>query len=828
MAKFTALSKRSLNKAKSLRVEVYHTNLEETTGNNWSSFNSKRDTVQSFANQVKQKVAESAGSIGRVGFRSLSTMQSINKSIRSQAQDEFCGVRVLPVIPTTAMVHAENARLVEEGKVYILDEKKINGLKVGIASSMASVVEFLLRRIEQDNRVTPHEEVIRAKNPNYPRSFATSEPTTPFFFENLPSAVLAQILKYLSVFDLASAVRTNRAIYKSYCEYSDDILVTITFSRTPPIETANDGVPDIPGVYGYFWQDGTTPVSDQSRSVGLFYLVDTFGLLFSGYRSPTVKIYDLFGGVHSVEKIASERNALFNELYGTTFLWKNRKFRILGLLNNGDHELVNMDIGAQPCGNECGCGFCFLPRSLYEAFPFHGHLRTLDSALLAFSDWKADYNQKKAAVELLRCATGTEKIMTHMNQIYGNQTRFPPLLINATFPSSFVVPVHPMMHNVGHVSTDVIKLAKKLLFIYNTSKPKSSAQKEYEQKMAAFVGKSEFRNIASKRLEIDKFLEVTEGMISLNHQSLVRACAECNSTVYKSTRLTPVDVIRHGGRALGMFFMAADLSPSFQMNNYWHDFVDHTMFSLRDLAARGLIVRSHIEELGENYLFNFKQYERTMSNHRDNQINGNSAYIFQKSQTVGRPDKNARLFNEVTYMHFELRPCLFTTSYRANALCAFLDRVRNFPYLSRHVQISLADKSVRFLCGVGSDAVDIMCTCGKHTIPSSQHVSLSTVNKTADLFLNIVNEILGKTTPQPLHQQAFKILSLWLQNPFAKKPPRIYTSPLMQAALKLGSSEEKADGDEEGEETTAPSVAPTKPAKTRAAPAKGKPAKKKK
>jgi hypothetical protein len=45
---------------------------------------------------------------------------------------------------------------------------------------------------------------------------------------------------------------------------------------------------------------------------------------------------------------------------------------------------------------------------------------------------------------------GWGKVKTHIHQMFGNPSRVPPLLDGATYPETFIIRIHPIMHNQVH------------------------------------------------------------------------------------------------------------------------------------------------------------------------------------------------------------------------------------------------------------------------------------------------------------------------------------------------------------------------------------------
>jgi hypothetical protein len=136
------------------------------------------------------------------------------------------------------------------------------------------------------------------------------------------------------------------------------------------------------------WEDGTSPITTQSRTIGLVQLVDTEGFLFSGYSTERCTVFDLFGGVYELENLVTWRTENLNQIASITFSFFNRQFQIQAVLLNKDHELANWNSGTGPPAVDCGCAFCFLPRTLYSVFPMTGHVRSLSEALRAFGQMK--------------------------------------------------------------------------------------------------------------------------------------------------------------------------------------------------------------------------------------------------------------------------------------------------------------------------------------------------------------------------------------------------------------------------------------------------------
>jgi hypothetical protein len=175
--------------------------------------------------------------------------------------------------------------------------------------------------------------------------------------------------------------------------------------------------------------------------------VDTEEWLFSGYQTERCEVFDLFGGISKLELLTPWRTLNYNSLATTTFQFADRTFSITAVLLNEDHEIVNWNIGAGPPAVESGCGFCFLPRSLYSVFPMTGYERTLSAGMKTFGEMKEKESEWERAFTVMKNKKGWPKVQTHIHQLFGNPVRIPPLLDGATFNEQFIIRIHPIMHN---------------------------------------------------------------------------------------------------------------------------------------------------------------------------------------------------------------------------------------------------------------------------------------------------------------------------------------------------------------------------------------------
>lgn len=204
-------------------------------------------------------------------------------------------------------------------------------------------------------------------------------------FLELPDDILSKILSFCTFIDICNIRTTCKKIQKITNIEIVEIWKHVTFSGSMQYPKYKDGCWFIPGIFLFFWQDGTTPTTGKSRTIGLIQLVDVYGWLFSGYCTKQYTVFDLFGGVYDLDTIQEWRSNNFNEIYTTTFKWGEKAFNIKSILVNEDHELMNWDSGCSPPALECGCSFCFLPRTIYSVVPMQGFERTLVAGLQAFS-----------------------------------------------------------------------------------------------------------------------------------------------------------------------------------------------------------------------------------------------------------------------------------------------------------------------------------------------------------------------------------------------------------------------------------------------------------
>lgn len=94
------------------------------------------------------------------------------------------------------------------------------------------------------------------------------------------------------------------------------------------------------------------------------------------------------------------------------------------------------------------------------------------------------------------------KVQTHIHQMFGNPSRVPPLLDGATYSESFIMRIHPIMHNQvlvlqslilnshiqGHISHDCTNYIKAHLQMKNVASKVSVARDAVLQEIDKVVG----------------------------------------------------------------------------------------------------------------------------------------------------------------------------------------------------------------------------------------------------------------------------------------------------------------------------------------------------
>jgi hypothetical protein len=126
-------------------------------------------------------------------------------------------------------------------------------------------------------------------------------------------------------------------------------------------------------------------VIDSSACMAYMWLLDPLGHIFTGRRSPPVRIWTLHASLFKLHSVSDIRICELEALLGSEFYVNlDDSFVIKSvIIIIGDHEALAIEMGTLP-SMQCGCHACILPRDLFTVSPCSSAPQNWESAIQNF------------------------------------------------------------------------------------------------------------------------------------------------------------------------------------------------------------------------------------------------------------------------------------------------------------------------------------------------------------------------------------------------------------------------------------------------------------
>jgi len=272
------------------------------------------------------------------------------------------------------------------------------------------------------------------------------------------------------------------------------------------------------------------------------------------------------------------------------------------------------------------------------------------------------------------------------------------------------------------------------------------------------------------------------------YYAVPNSCSELSATLYMCTTMTGQDLARVHGRMLLLWLAMNEWNLlDVTETNYWHDSLSHLVHSLFELSYHGLITVKHIEESGESFLKQLKDYARYRSNGQDNLSTGVLLYEYHKKQ--GKKFKQRKsAFIPVEYHNFAIANCIWKlNAIFANTVITHLESIISYPAIAACIDV--ANDRIIFKTGT-SDKMEIFCLCGQHLSTTVVTSPLLRVWSNPQRQQEFINAILQNVQTEPLDKYRYKSLYLHTKS-ITTIPPKFNISPLVQILLNLAPTETK-------------------------------------